>query len=48
MVYDIGGMKVVDQQLTDFLMVDFLRLRTMLGEDLFTMSGPTTPRYKTQ
>ena len=34
MVFDIGGMKVVDQQLTDFLIVDFLCLRTMLGEDL--------------
>ena len=34
MVFDIGGMKVVDQQLTDFLIVDFLRLQTMLGKDL--------------
>ena len=33
-IFDLGGMKVVDQQLTDFLMVEFLRLRTMLGEDL--------------
>ena len=34
MVFDIGGMKIVDQQLTDFVMVEFLRLRTMIGEDL--------------
>ena len=34
MVFDIGGMKIVDQQLTDFVMVEFLCLRTMIGEDL--------------
>ena len=33
-ILDIGGMKVVDQQLTDLLIVEFLCLRTMLGEDL--------------
>ena len=33
-ILDIGGMKVVDQQLTDLLIVEFLHLRMMLGEDL--------------
>ena len=32
-IYDMGGVKLVDQHLT---MVEFLRLRTLLGEDLKT------------
>ena len=33
-VFDIGRMKVVDQQLTDLLIMNFLHLHIMLGENL--------------
>ena len=32
--YDVGGVKIVDQYLTDNLMTEFIRIQSMLGEEL--------------